>query len=171
MSPSSVSLVNAVVSERFGRLGPLSPIYTLNIFRIKIYVVDSETLLPALGRSYKTVSFAPAVKTVAETMAGLESHKLHVFDRDDVRVGYEDGLALATLKAFHRAFGPGAGSQALQTSMLDHLKSILDEFDSDRIHKVDLYARVKHIVTQATMRAIYGPENPFKEQFIEDAFW
>ena len=104
-------------------------------------------------------------------MAGLEPHKLHVFDRDDARVGYEDGLSVATLKAFRRAFGPGAGSEDLQTSMLNHLKSILDTIDTSRTRKVGLYAWVKHTVTQATMRAIYGPDNPFKEQTVEDAFW
>lgn len=73
-------------------------------------------------------------------MAGLEAHKLHVFDRDDARVGYEDGLAVATLKAFRCALGPGAGSEHFQTSMLNHLKSILDEIDCSRTNKVNLYA-------------------------------
>ena len=104
-------------------------------------------------------------------MAGLERHKLHVFDRDDARVGYEDGLSVATLKDFRRALGPGAGSENFQTSMLNHLKSILDSIDTSRTNKVDLYAWVKHTVTQATMRAIYGPDNPFREQTIEDALW
>lgn len=92
-----LQFASSIASEQFGRQGQLSPIYTLNIFRTKIYVVDSEALLPAVHRNHKTISFAPAVKTVAETIAGLDGHKLHVFDRDDTRVGLEDGLSLATL--------------------------------------------------------------------------
>ena len=103
-------------------------------------MVDSEALLPAIHRSPKKMSFAPAVNTVAETMAVLEPHKLHVFDRDDARVGYEDGPSVATLKAFRRALGPGAGSEICQTSMLNLLKSILDKINSSRTNKVDLYA-------------------------------
>ena len=108
---------------------------------------------------------------MAEAMAGLESHKLHVFDRDEARVGHEEGLAAETLRTFHSAMGPGAGSEEFQTSMLDHLMSMLDKIDCTRTNNVDLYAWVKHTVTQATMRAIYGPDNPFKEKTIEEAFW
>ena len=104
-------------------------------------------------------------------MAYLEPHKLHVFDRDNTRVDYEDGLSVATLKAFRGALGPGAGSEVFQTSMLNHLKSILDNIETSRTNRVDLYAWIKHTVTQVTMRAIYGPENPFEEQAIEDVFW
>ena len=84
-----------------------------------------------------------------------------MFDRDDAWGGHEDGLSVATLKAFRRALGPSAGSEELQTSMLNHIKSILDNIDTSQVNKVDLYAWVKHAVTQATMRAIYGPDNPF----------
>ena len=118
----------------------LSQVYTLNTFRTKIYVVDSEALLPAIHRSHKTISFAPSVKAVAESMAGLEPHKLHVFDRDDARVGRKDGLSVAMLKAFRCALGPGAESEDFQTSMLSHLKSILDIIETSRTNKVDLYA-------------------------------
>ena len=69
------------------------------------------------------------------------------------------------------ALGPGAGSEDFQTLMLNYLKSILDNINTSQINKVDPYAWVKHTVTQATMRAIYRPDNPFKEQIIEDAFW
>ena len=55
--------------------------------------------------------------------------------------------------------------------MLDYLKSILDDISTSRMSKVDLYACVKHTATQTTMRAIYGPDKPFKEELIEDAFW
>lgn len=69
---------------------------------------------------------------------------------------------MATLKAFRRALRPGAGSEAFQTSMLNHLKSILDNIETSRTNKVDLYAWVKYIVTQATMRAIY--DNPLRSK-------
>ena len=86
---------SSVVYTHVGRLGQLSPIYALNNFRTKVHVVESEALLPVIHLSHRTVSSAPAVKTVAETMAGVETHELHVFDRDDARVGYEDGLSVA----------------------------------------------------------------------------
>ena len=105
------------VFEQFGRLGQLGLISTLNIFRIKDCVVDSEAHLPAIRRSYKTVSFAPAVETVAETMAGIEPYELYVRDRDDARVGCEDELSVATpkKKAFRHALSPGAGWEDFQT--------------------------------------------------------
>ena len=108
---------------------------------------------------------------MAESLSGFESHELMVFDRDDTREDHKEGLGAATLRSFHAAFGPGAGSEDLQITMLTHLKSILDEIDSSRTHTLNLYAWVGHTISQATMRAIYGPTNPFADQAIEDAFW
>ena len=82
------------------------------------------------------------INAVAETMTGLEPHKSHVFGRDDTRIDYEDGLSEARLKAFRRALGPGAGSEVFQTSMLNHLKSILDNIETSGTNKVDLYANI-----------------------------
>ena len=153
------------------RLGQRSPIYTLKLFRTKIYVVDSEALLPAVHRSYKTVSFTPAVKVMAETLSGFQPHESRVFDRDEARLGREERLASATLKSFHRAFALGTGAEELQTSMLTHLKTLLDELGPSHTHKVNLFSWVKHTVTQATMRAVDGPGNPLADQAVEDVFW
>ena len=54
---------------------------------------------------------------------------------------------MAALKAFRRALGPGAGSEVFQTSMLNHLKSILDNIETSRTNKVDLYAWVKYYLS------------------------
>ena len=128
-------------SRKYGYHGPtafltshrrknLPPIYTINLFRKKIYVVDSEALIPAIHRSHKTVSFSPSVKRMAEDFSGFKPHELLVFDKDDTRGDLQEGLSAATLKSFHAAFGPGAGPEDLQISMLTNLKSILDEIDS-----------------------------------------
>lgn len=69
---SSLPFRSYAVYEQFGRLRQLGPIYTLDIFRTEVYVVHSEALLPAIHRSHNTVSFAPAVKTVAETMVSFK---------------------------------------------------------------------------------------------------
>ena len=108
---------------------------------------------------------------MAETLSGFQPHESHVFDRDEARLGREEGLASATLKSFHRAFAPGAGAEELQTSMLTHLKTLLDELEPCHTHKVNVFSWVKHTVTQATMRAVYGPGNPLADQAVEDAFW
>ena len=111
------------------------------------------------------------VKMMAQSFSGFQPHELAIFDRDDSRAQNQEGLSAATLKAFRAAFSPGAGSEELQVSMLNHLQTLLNELDGEVTHSLDLYAWVKHNITQATMRAVYGPGNPFADQKVEDAFW
>ncbi|KAL8730761.1 MAG: hypothetical protein Q9166_003831 [cf. Caloplaca sp. 2 TL-2023] len=90
---------------------------------------------------------------------------------DGSRTQHQEGLSSATLRSFHAAFSPGAGSEDLQISMLNHLEKLLGELNNRDMQTLDLYAWVKHTVTQASMRAVYGPCNPFADQNVEDAFW
>ena len=108
---------------------------------------------------------------MAESLSGFQPHELIVFDRDDTREDHKEGLGAAPFRSFHAAFGPGTSSEDFQISMLIHLRSILDEINSSRTHTLNLYAWVRHTISQATMKAIYGPTNPFADQAIEDAFW
>lgn len=151
--------------------GPLVPAYTINFFRKKLYIINSERLIPTVHRHSKTLSFNPMVKTMAQSFSGFQAHELAIFDKDVSRTQHLEGLSSATLRSFHAAFSPGAGSEDLQISMLNHLQRLLGELDNRDMHTLDLYAWVKHTVTQASMRAVYGPGNPFTDQNVENAFW
>ena len=106
---------------------------------------------------------------MAESLSGLKPHELSVFDRDETWEVNKEGLRAATLRSFHAAFGPGTGSEDLQISMLTHLKSILDEINSSRAHTSNLYTWVRHTISQATTRAIYGQTNPFADEAVKNA--
>ena len=71
------------------------------------------------------------MNTVANTMPIIEPRKLHVFDQDDARVSCEDGLSVATLRPSHHAGVLSAGLKDSQTFMLNHLKSILGDINSN----------------------------------------
>ncbi|MCJ1248352.1 hypothetical protein MMC30_005569 [Trapelia coarctata] len=143
------------------------PICCLKLFTAKIYVVSSLPLISAVHRNSRTISFTPFVKLAAARLSGLGQETLKHFDKDEQRLG----LSLDTVKATEHALHPDRDGASMNLSMLTHLKELLDEASMVKDEPQHLLAWVKHGITQASTRAMYGPLNPFLDKDLEDAFW
>lgn len=130
-------------------------------------MVSSLPLISAVHRNSKTISFTPFIKLAAERLSGLDKEALKQFDQDKQRLG----LSLDTVKAVEHALHPDRDGASMNLSMLTHLKDLLDEAAMGKDKPQDLLALVKHAITQASTRAMYGPLNPFLDKEVEDAFW
>lgn len=120
---------------------------------------------------------------MAESLSHFSTPMAQLFDPDPERVDQERraGLGHDTLFEYHRAFGPGAGSEGLQSNMLNELIRLMCVPGDDVTNAVgshrpqqqtrELYAWLKHIITQASMKSIYGPKHPFDDPEVEKAFW
>lgn len=143
------------------------PIYGLKLFMAKIYVVNSLSLIKAVHRNSKTISFTPFIKLAGERLSGLNKEALEKFDKVEDQLGY----SLDVVKAIEPALHPDRDGGDLNLVMLTHLKDVLDEASIAGNDSQDLLAWAKHAMTQASTRAVYGPLNPFLDQDVEDAFW
>lgn len=130
-------------------------------------MVSSLPLITAVHRNSKTISFTPFVKLAGERLSGLNKEALRNFDKDEERLGY----SLDVVKATEHALHPDRDGGDLNLVMLTHLKGLLDEASTAKNEPQDLLAWVRHAITQASTRAVYGPLNPFLDQDAEDAFW
>lgn len=124
-------------------------------------------LISAVHRNSKTISFTPFVKVAAKSLSGLNEEALKHFDKDERRLG----LSLDTVKATEHALHPDHDGAALTLAMLTHLNGILGQASMEKDEPQVLLAWVKHAITQASTRAMYGPLNPFLDKDVEDAFW
>lgn len=130
-------------------------------------MVSSLPLITAVHRNSKTISFTPFVKVAGERLSGLRKEKLKLFDKDEQRLGY----SLDVVKAIEHALHPDRDGGDLNLVMLTHLKDLLDEASTAKNESKGLLSWVRHAITQASTRAVYGPLNPFLERDAEDAFW
>ena len=130
-------------------------------------MVNSLPLISAVHRNSKTISFTPFVKLVAERLSGLGKEALTHFDKDEHRLG----LSVDTVKATEQALHPDRDGASMNLSMLTNLKDLLDEASVVKDKPQNLLAWIKHAITQASTRAVYGPSNPILDKEVEDAFW
>ena len=140
------------------------PIFTATILKRKLYVVTSLELVNQIQRNAKTISFSPFVTMTAEKLSQLPQEKVSLFKKSEKR----EGCAADTISAVEGALRQ-ADLDEMMPSMLDTLKDSIDKLSLGE--PTDLHAWVRHCITIGSTRSIYGPQNPFHDKAVEDAFW
>lgn len=149
------------------------PIYTLNIFSSKIYVVTLPELITAVQRNTKSMSFTPLVAAVSERLLQVDKKDMVIvkdnMNRERGNFGYMRDLH----NTHHKLLSPGASLNRMRDEALREISHFLNETDRDSSGVVvDLYAWNRHVFTQSSASAVWGQMNPFKVQpELEDAFW
>ena len=160
-------LTYAICSSRY----PLE-IYTLRMPHVNMYIVNSLDLVSAVQRNWKTMSFAPFVATFLKRLclpskAASEIVDMNLFAEDGAW-----GLFTDTHNAMHQALAPGPHLDEMISSILESVCTYLERLLGDHGEAtVDLYDWVRHMVTLASTDAVYGPQNPFQEMEVREAFW
>ena len=141
--------------------------------RNKIYVVNSPSLVAAVDRYSKTISFGPYVVEFAKRMLlpstkGLEALRENLNEEDG-----ECGCRPETLKAMHLALAPGEDLERTTENVLDSISRLLEPVQTVSKHEnIKLFSWVRKLVTRASTDAVYGAyKNPFKDPAVEAAFW
>lgn len=71
------------------------------------------------------------------------------------------------------ALAPGTGLDEMNCIMIQNIAAFLDKLVSlgEKPTNVQLGKWIRNAVTLATTDAVDGPQNPFKDQAVEDGFW
>lgn len=150
------------------------PIYTLRLPGIRLYVVDSATLIPSVQKQVKTISFAPVMVKMAESIVGSSKSALKIMSRDLLDDhGHISGVA----KIIHATLLPGTRLDALNRRSvqfvkvsMDALASRIGEAGANGHTTISLYQWANLQVMMATTEGIYGPQNPFRDDTVVQAF-
>ncbi|KAJ5111165.1 hypothetical protein N7532_001700 [Penicillium argentinense] len=142
------------------------PIFTLDMFFMKVYVISSTEIVRLIQRNDKTVSFDPLLNISTVNFSGIKNKRtLHLML--DKQSGGE-GLNAEIMHAM---------TPTLIGEHLDRMNSIMMRTVERSISALekstdfDLYRWLRNIVTAASTEATYGPKNPYKDPEIVDAFW
>ena len=150
----------------------------MRILNQRIYIVTSPPLAAAVQRASRALSFTPIVPEVTQPVFGLDDATMEIVRKNlDPGPGDEPGYLSDIQGMVYTFLGPG---QYLNDITLDAVRELRDEIVGYAASlsaqgagaRTDLLLWVRHIVTVATARYLYGPENPIaREPGLEDAFW
>ncbi|OJJ44465.1 hypothetical protein ASPZODRAFT_72081 [Penicilliopsis zonata CBS 506.65] len=144
------------------------PIFSLNILGTKFHLIASPSILQAVQRNNKTVTFDPFLQSTAERMAGISNPQTLQLLREKSSGG--GGLNQTVVHALLPTL-TGRPLDRMNEKMASLLSPLVDELVEQDNQVIDLYGWCRHAITVASTEASYGPLNPYKDAEIEDAFW
>jgi hypothetical protein len=146
------------------------PIYTLRLPGSRIYVVNSTALISAVQRQSRVLDFAPVkTKAAINVMAATPAAK-EILHRESEEFG-TFAYANSFDKAIHPALTPGFNLDALNRLSVQKVNGIFNRLGKQKSHTLNLYEWVRENIAWATTEGVYGPQNPFRDHAILQAFW
>ncbi|KAI5457677.1 cytochrome P450 [Mariannaea sp. PMI_226] len=143
-------------------------IYTLNIFNTKLYICNSQRLIPLIQKASKTLSFRPFIQTAVRALGDATDETYHLF-------GGELGDNFSHAMKISLAPGPHLDAQNLRMgrrALIDLASLVqLASSSSGGAANIFLLQWVKHAVVQASSCGVFGQEHPLRDPKVEEAFW
>ncbi|KAI1746708.1 cytochrome P450 [Xylaria castorea] len=142
------------------------PIYTLRLPFIRIYVVNDTDLIPILQRQWRTVSFA-AITTNGGVLCGMSKTAVQIMTHD---LTNENSFSIGWPKYITPSLAPGMELDAINRRSAEVLATELLSQQIKGTVRVGMRAWSQHLMITATTEAIYGPENPYRDPAIVEAW-
>ncbi|KAH8695302.1 putative cytochrome P450 oxidoreductase [Talaromyces proteolyticus] len=152
-----------ILSKKYPNL----PAFTTSIFNFRTYTIASPSLIQAVQRNARLISFEPFLNVAAERMAGCSKHALEILR--EKRSGGQGGNQ-AVIHAMHSALF-GQEQDKMIRSMIKGVEVWNDGLAHKAPIQIDMFEWCREAITVASSDAMWGPLNPFKSKYFRDAFW
>jgi cytochrome P450 len=146
------------------------PIYTLRLPFQRIYIVNATELIPLLQKQWRVISFA-AIAADAGNVVGMSREAVEVMKRD---LTSEHGFSASWPKYIMPAMAPGPDLDAINRRSIE---VYAEEMDRLRVQatggkgvRVGLWEWTRRIMVSSTSEAVWGPQNPFRDPVVADAW-
>lgn len=159
---SGIPLTSLTVRNEYG----LS-IYTLRMPWSRHYVVSDTSLVPAVDRQSRTISFAPIEAHATASFLGTTQNTNEIMRRDPTG---DQGHFNTFHKSIRPTLSPGSGLEAMLTGSFKVMESSLWRLSQETPKPVDLFHWVRHEILLATTTGEYGPANPFLDPKVEQSW-
>lgn len=139
----------------------------------KMYIVTKPDLIQAIQKQPKILAFPPIEAKFAINVCGSseEAHKILMknVDGDDG----DWGLSMDSYAGMRAALSPGPGLDDMNRVMIRNIAASLDSLKPSpgSCMKIELAKWLRQSVTAATTNSVYGPQNPFNNLEVAEAFW
>ncbi|KAL8822521.1 MAG: hypothetical protein Q9191_006745 [Dirinaria sp. TL-2023a] len=150
-----------------------SPIFTIKMLGQKMYVVTNLDLVQAIQKLPKVLAFSPIAAKFASQACGssTEAHDILMKNVNGDEGNW--GLSMESHEAMRTALKPGAALDDMNRLMMQNIAASLDDLTVGigQTVEIRLSEWVRDSVTAATTNSVYGPQSPFKERDVANAFW
>ncbi|KAI6084949.1 putative cytochrome P450 [Hypoxylon rubiginosum] len=178
-APSSIPLIGHVVGmsrSSFNYYTELSkridaPIFTVSLPGQRMYIVTKPELIQQAQKQHRALAFPPIAAKFATTVVGLSKEGQAILTRNLNGDEGDHGLSMETYAAMHAALHPGPALDDMNRAMLAEINKSLNELAPVDKKQFGMFTWLRDNLTLATTRAVYGPQNPFDDKEIRDAFW
>ncbi|KAI9155613.1 25-hydroxycholesterol 7-alpha-hydroxylase [Paramyrothecium foliicola] len=142
------------------------PIYTLRLPFARIYVVNATELIAPLQKHWRHVSFA-VIAADAGGAVGMSKGALEVMHRD---ITSEEGFTLSWPRYIMPAMSPGEDLDLLNRRAIEVFATKTEELRDQGHQKISLWHWTRRAMVDSTTEAVWGPENPYKDEAITEAW-
>lgn len=138
-----------------------------------MYIVTTLDLVQAIQKLPKVLAFPPIEAKFASQVCGSSAEAHNILMKNVNGDEGNWGLSMESYEAMRTALKPGAALDDMNRLMMQNIAASLDNLavGVGQTVKIRLSAWVRDSVTAATTNSVYGPQNPFKERGVVDAFW
>ncbi|KAK8042437.1 hypothetical protein PG994_012920 [Apiospora phragmitis] len=143
------------------------PIYTLRLPFQRIYVVNSPGLIPELQKQWRAVSFA-AIAADAGSVVGMSKEAVRIMHQD---LKSEHGFSVSWPRFIAPSMAPGKGLDAIGRRSVEVFSAEMEYLRAQgRPAGTGLWAWSRHLMEMATTEAVWGPQNPYRDAVIANAW-
>lgn len=133
----------------------------------RIYVINSTSLIPAVQRQFRTLAFTALESRLARDLMGVSKSTHDIISHNLVR---DEGYLMTFPKFIHSAVSAGPGLDAMNRRSVEVLAESLDRLSGKGPTTTKMFEWTRHELLIATTEGVYGPNNPFRDPAMEDAW-
>ncbi|MCJ1244726.1 hypothetical protein MMC30_001925 [Trapelia coarctata] len=149
------------------------PIFTMMMPGQKMYVVTTPELIQAIQKQPRVLAFPPIEARFTTAICGTSEKAYKVLMVNINGDEGDRGLFVETHAAMKEVLAPSPQLDEMINVMIQDIAASFDALkpSAEQPKRMRLASWMRSVLTAATTDAIYGPQNPFKEQEVEDGFW
>ena len=165
-------------TDKLSRKSKNAPILTVNMPGQKLYIINSLPLVQLAQKQHRVLSHLPIHGKITAISCGTLPSTTDTIMENIHNDNGEGGVFPDVIPMMRTVLGAGEALNEMNRAMMESLIVDLDGI-SERLKEkkgkepviIGLKSWMRGCVTGATTDAVYGPENPFKQNGIREAFW
>jgi hypothetical protein len=120
-------------------------------------------------RQFKALAFPPIEAKLASSVCGSSKTANDILMTNVNGEEGHWGYSITFYRMIHTPLNPGPELDAMNRVMAQKVTASIDGLKAPK--SVQLFEFIRKEITLATTDSVYGPENPFQDPAISEAFW
>lgn len=129
--------------------------------------MNSTDLIPALQKQWRFISFG-AISADAGVLVGISKEGSELLHRD---LTSEHGFINTLRNSTMSAMGPGKGLDSINKDSIEIFAQDMDRLRANGVPtRTGLWEWTREIMIKSTTEAVWGPQNPYRDSAVAEAW-